>query len=146
NGEDRVLGFSTGDPAAGGDVIDFVDLDAASLRGAGSDAQTFDSAEAVQGLGADTGLVVFTTGVSLNPADMDDALVNLVVAMQTGDVFYVLAAEQADGDAYLARVERTGGGVTENDLSAELLGVFEGLGVTGLSEITDDNLAQFTLL
>lgn len=143
NGVDTITGFSTGALAAGGDIIEFSSLDQSALRGFGVDAEAFDSASFA--LGDNTGIVIFTTSVSLTPADQDPALINLVLEMDAGDVLYVLAAESNDGDAQLARVERTGSGFTQNDLAAERLAIFEGLGGDGLGNLIDDNLSDFQL-
>ncbi|MGM0615757.1 MAG: hypothetical protein ACQES7_09345 [Pseudomonadota bacterium] len=144
NGVDIITGFSTGLLAAGGDILEFASLDQGTLRGSGTDAETFDSASF--SLGDDTGMVLFTTSVSLNPADRDPALVNLVLEMNEGDALYVLAAESEDGGAQLARVERTGTGFTESDLDAQRLAIFEELGSDGLGKMIDGNISDFQLI
>jgi hypothetical protein len=129
NGSDTITGFSLGSDTALADVISFADLDASTLRGAGTAIETLASGDA---LGTDTGFVTFTTALSsLSAADLADAAETLI-GENSGDVFYMLASDGTDA----ALVEITFSGT--DAATADVMATFTGM--DDVSGITADNI------
>lgn len=129
NGTDTVTGFTLGPAAQITDAISFSGLDLSSLRGAGTGVETLASGEAI---GADTGVVAFTTALSdLAATTVADAAETLS-GINAGDVIYVMASNGSD--SALAKVSFA----DPTTASAEIVSNFTGLG--DLSTFHADNI------
>ena len=129
NGVDVITGFTLGPAAQITDAITFSGLDLASLRGAGTGTETLANGDAI---GADTGVVAFTTALSdLNASSLADAAESLV-GTDTGDVFYFVATDGTD--SALAKVTFA----TPGTATAEVMATLNGVG--DLSTVSADNI------
>ncbi|NOG32671.1 hypothetical protein HLB35_14535 [Halomonas sp. TBZ9] len=123
NGTDTITGFSVGATADGGDVIDFEGLPAEL----GTNYEVNPTGE----LGADIGLLVFTTTAGSELSEL---------GLTEGDTIMVLEVADNGSDAQLLKVEVGASDSTTH----EQLATFEGLG-GNLGNIVDDNLQDFNL-
>ncbi len=116
NGADTVTGFSIGGPLP--DRMGFTDLNHADLRGDGSDFEVLSGGGTV---GANTGLIVFTTAM----ADLSDGAVRTAIDGLTGpadgDVLYFMASDGTDAQLYEVQVQAGDDTVTD-------MALFGGLG------------------
>lgn len=125
NGTDTIANFTGGEPTGLGDVISFVGLTPADLRGDGTGQQTLAENGA---LDANTGLVTFTTQLGgLSAINLADAAETLQ-GEAAGDAFYIIASDGTD--AALAKITFA----APDDASAEIMATF-----TGLSDTTGFN-------
>ncbi len=130
NGVDEIIGFTVGGALA--DRIAFAfsnNFPAGALRGAGTMFE-LRAAEATGPLGADVGLVVFTTEVG----DANAGAVLQAMGLQAGDVIYVLSADE-DGASLVQ--------ITFND-PANFNPVTDIRDIASFSDLTAADLAQFT--
>ncbi|MGI3210089.1 Ig-like domain-containing protein [Roseovarius tibetensis] len=129
NGVDTVTDFSIGGPLP--DRLGFADLDNTTLRGDGSDFQLLPGGGTV---GADTGLVIFSTALNdLTDASVQSAFDGLS-GPADGDMLYFLASDGSDAQLYEVQVQAGASSATE-------MASFEGLG--DLSTMTDANILGF---
>jgi hypothetical protein len=130
NGQDQITGFTVGGALA--DRIAFAfsnNFPAGALRGAGTMFE-LRAADATGPLGADVGLVVFTTEVG----DANAGAVLQAMGLQAGDVIYVLSADE-DGASLVQ--------ITFND-PANFNPVTDIRDIASFSDLTAADLAQFT--
>ncbi len=129
NGVDTVTGFSTGGALT--DRMGFAGVNHDDLRGDGTVVESLADGGT---LGADTGLVVFTTAM----ADLSDDAVRTALdglsGPEDGDILYFLASDGTDAQLYEVQVEAGGATVAE-------MARFEGLG--DISGIGADNILGF---
>ncbi|MEI4233884.1 Ig-like domain-containing protein [Roseovarius sp. D22-M7] len=129
NGFDTVTGFSIGGPLP--DRLGFAGLNNADLRGDGSEFHLLAGGDAV---GANTGLIVFTTAMNDLSEGSVQAAIQGLSGPAEGDVLYFLATDGSDAQLYEVQVQD--GADTVTDLAR-----FEGLG--DLTSMTDANILGF---
>lgn len=140
NGFDTVTGFTLGGALADRISISFDTFGQDELRGNGTDFQVTDGGA----LGADVGLLVFTTAV----ADLDDdaAIADAVGGSITGlaenENIYLMIGDGTD--AILTAIEGTDGGVSVSTGSGTAYARFEGMGdLSGFSSANVLGFEQF---
>ncbi|NYS24818.1 hypothetical protein HUK65_07405 [Rhodobacteraceae bacterium 2376] len=140
NGFDTVTGFTLGGALADRISISFDTFGQDELRGNGTDFQVTDGGA----LGADVGLLVFTTAV----ADLDDdaAIADAVGSSITGlaenENIYLMIGDGTD--AILTAIEGTDGGVSVSTGSGTAYARFEGMGdLSGFSSANVLGFEQF---
>jgi len=130
NGFDTVTDFSIGGPLP--DRLGFAGLNNEDLRGGGGDFELLSGTDSV---GADTGLIVFTTAMAdLTAGSVQTAVDGLTGLVEGDDVLYFLASDGTDAQLYEVQVEA--GDDTVTDMAR-----FEGLG--DLNGITEANILGF---
>jgi hypothetical protein len=129
NGFDTVTDFSIGGPLP--DRLGFAGLNNEDLRGDGG---TFELLSGTDSVGADTGLIVFTTAMADLTAGSVQAAVDDLDGPADGDVLYFLASDGTDAQLYEVQVQA--GDDTVTDMAR-----FEGLG--DLNGITEANILGF---
>ena len=135
NGRDEVTGFTLGGDTTPPDRIGFAGLDPAELRGNGTDAEIIAAGSAI---GANTGLVIFTTAI---PDDEVEAAI-AALGLDAGDVIYAIGG--GGTDAELVRLTMPGDGSAAGEDDIETLAEFRDIG--DLSAFTGDNILGFNLV
>ncbi|TCP27310.1 Ig-like domain-containing protein [Rhodovulum adriaticum] len=130
NGFDTVTGFSL--DGALPDRIGFNALQNDSLRGAGTQFEMLATGDTV---GADTGLIVFTTALADFDAATVEAAAESLAGLSDGDRLYFMASDGTD--TQLSRLEIQAGEVSD----IQDLALFSGLG--DLSTASDVNFLGF---
>ncbi|WP_299731040.1 Ig-like domain-containing protein [uncultured Endozoicomonas sp.] len=135
NGEDEIYGFAMGLTEAENDTISFDNLDNATLRGNGNQAELLTSGSA---LGNDTGIVIISDALdNLESATFETAALGLE-GEAGGDVIYFLASDGTD--AKLAEITYNNNATA----TVQFMSTFVGLGT--LSLIDQSNLSDFTII
>jgi hypothetical protein len=129
NGFDTVTDFSIGGPLP--DRLGFAGLNNEDLRGDGG---TFELLSGTDSVGANIGLIVFTTAMADLTAGSVQAAVDDLDGPADGDVLYFLASDGTDAQLYEVQVQA--GDDTVTDMAR-----FEGLG--DLNGITEANILGF---
>lgn len=135
NGFDTVTGFTLGGALADRFLIAFDTFPQDVLRGAGTDFQVTSGGA----VGADVGLLVFTTALSdLGDATIETAIGSLT-GLSNGDNLFVLIGDGTD--AVLTAIEVAGGTVSVSTGSGTAYARFEGIG--DLAGFTSANILGF---
>jgi large repetitive protein len=137
NGVDEITGFTVGGALA--DRIAFAfsnDFQQSALRGAGTMFELW-TGDATGPLGADVGLVVFTT--SYSDEQVGDVL--LALGLQEGDVIYALA--ESIGGAGLVQITAGAGGSVNPQTDFRNIAVFNDLTVADLAQFSSANILGF---
>jgi hypothetical protein len=133
NGEDTIIGFSTGGALA--DRIAIADLNNSTLRGDGTQ---FELLEAGDAAGANTGLIVFTTSLDSTEEGLA-ALGDL--GLGANDIVYLIAGD--DEDSELLRIVMNSDGSLPDPDDIEVLALFEGMGAEQRAEFGAENFINF---
>jgi len=129
NGFDTVTDFSIGGPLP--DRLGFAGLNNEDLRGDGG---TFELLSGTDSVGANTGLIVFTTKLDDFEAGSVQSALDGLTDLADGDMLYFLASDGTDAQLYEVQVQA--GDDTVTDMAR-----FEGLG--DLNGITEANILGF---
>ena len=133
NGKDVITGFTTGGALA--DRIGIVLEDQGALRGDGTQ---FEVVAAGDGIGGNTGLVVFTTSLD---TDAEGIAALDALGLGADDIVYVLAGD--DEDTELVRIVMGADGSLPAVDDIEVLAVFEGMGEAARADLGAANFLNF---